>query len=70
MKKAQVSILPGLTTEIWGYNGIAPGPTIKQRQGRKSVVRFIINNGVNMPTSVSISTDGLSYSYKLYYDYH
>ncbi|WP_373527650.1 multicopper oxidase family protein [Nostoc sp.] len=53
MKKARISILPGLTTEIWGYNGIAPGPTIKQRLGRKSVVRFI-NNSVNTPTSVHL----------------
>lgn len=53
MKKAQVNILPGLTTEIWGYNGITPGPTIKQRLGRKSVVRFI-NNSVGVPTSVHL----------------
>lgn len=45
--------MPGLTTEIWGYNGIAPGPTIKQRLGRKSVVRFI-NNSVDTPTSVHL----------------
>ncbi|HEY9780369.1 MAG TPA: multicopper oxidase domain-containing protein [Leptolyngbyaceae cyanobacterium] len=53
MKKAQVNILPGLTTEIWGYNGIAPGPTIKQQMGRQSVVRFI-NNSVGVPTSVHL----------------
>lgn len=41
MEKAQVEILPGLKTEIWGYNGITPGPTIRQQQGRQSVVRFI-----------------------------
>ncbi|HEY9635699.1 MAG TPA: multicopper oxidase domain-containing protein [Coleofasciculaceae cyanobacterium] len=47
MQKAQVEILPGLKTEIWGYNGITPGPTIRQRGGRQqdggrqSVVRFI-----------------------------
>ena len=53
MKKAQVNILPGLTTQIWGYNGIAPGPTIKQRQGRQSIIRFI-NNSVDTPTSVHL----------------
>jgi FtsP/CotA-like multicopper oxidase with cupredoxin domain len=53
MKKAQVNILPGLTTEVWAYNGIAPGPTIKQRQGRQSIVRFI-NNSVGVPTSVHL----------------
>ena len=33
MKKARVEILPGLTTEIWGYNGILPGPIIRQQGG-------------------------------------
>ena len=36
MSKALVEILPGLTTEIWGYNGISPGPTIRQAGGRRS----------------------------------
>jgi spore coat protein A, manganese oxidase len=34
-------ILPGLQTDIWGYNGITPGPTIVNQQGRKAVVRQI-----------------------------
>jgi len=47
IQKARVEILPGTTTEIWGYNGLFPGPTIRQRggnpktEGRQSVVRFI-----------------------------
>lgn len=47
LQKARVEILPGTTTEIWGYNGLFPGPTIRQRggnpntEGRQSVVRFI-----------------------------
>ncbi|HEY9742235.1 MAG TPA: multicopper oxidase domain-containing protein [Coleofasciculaceae cyanobacterium] len=41
MQKSQVEILPGLKTEIWGYNGITPGPTIRQMRPRQSVVRFI-----------------------------
>jgi FtsP/CotA-like multicopper oxidase with cupredoxin domain len=51
LSKQQVEILPGLTTEIWGYNGITPGPTIRQQGGslesggRQSVVRFINNLG-------------------------
>ena len=36
IRKAQREILPGLMTEIWGYNGISPGPIIKQRQNRES----------------------------------
>ncbi|NER79996.1 MAG: multicopper oxidase domain-containing protein [Leptolyngbya sp. SIO1D8] len=45
--KAIAHILPGLQTEIWGYNGLYPGPTIRQQGGRRSeggrqsVVRFI-----------------------------
>jgi spore coat protein A, manganese oxidase len=34
-------MLPGLTTPIWGYNGIFPGPTIEARRGRKIVIRQI-----------------------------
>ncbi|MGB3613784.1 MAG: multicopper oxidase domain-containing protein, partial [Elainellaceae cyanobacterium] len=47
LQKKRVEILPGTTTEIWGYNGLFPGPTIRQRggnpntEGRQSVVRFI-----------------------------
>ncbi|MCM1982620.1 multicopper oxidase family protein [Lyngbya confervoides] len=47
LKKARISLVPGTTTEIWGYNGRLPGPTIRQRGGdeqeggRQSVVRFI-----------------------------
>ena len=47
MQKSWTEILPGLRTETWSYNGITPGPTIRQRGGkrheggRQSVVRFI-----------------------------
>jgi len=36
---ASQEILPGLKTEVWGYNGIFPGPTIEARTGRKVVIR-------------------------------
>ncbi|MBW4592489.1 MAG: multicopper oxidase family protein [Brasilonema angustatum HA4187-MV1] len=52
MQKGQVDILPGRTTEVWGYNGIFPGPIIKQRANRVSTVRFINNLDVN--TSVHL----------------
>jgi spore coat protein A, manganese oxidase len=32
-------ILPGLKTEVWGYDGIFPGPTIEARSGRNVVIR-------------------------------
>ncbi|NEP13997.1 MAG: multicopper oxidase domain-containing protein [Symploca sp. SIO2C1] len=53
MGKSQVEILPGLLTEIWSYNGVTPGPTIRQRGGRRteggrqSVVRFINQLGTD-----------------------
>ena len=34
-------ILPTLSTVVWGYNGISPGPTIKVRRGRRAVMRVI-----------------------------
>ena len=52
MNKSRVNILPGLTTEVWAYNGTTPGSTIRQRQNRQSVVRFI--NNLDIPTSVHL----------------
>lgn len=52
MNKSLVEILPGLTTEIWAYNGRMPGSTILQRQDRQSIVRFI--NNLDTPTSVHL----------------
>jgi FtsP/CotA-like multicopper oxidase with cupredoxin domain len=40
-KQVSAQILPGLHTDIWGYNGITPGPTIMNTQGRSAVVRQI-----------------------------
>jgi len=37
-KVGRARILPGLETEVWGYDGIFPGPTIESRSGRKIVV--------------------------------
>ncbi|MBV6626935.1 MAG: multicopper oxidase domain-containing protein [Rivularia sp. (in: Bacteria)] len=50
IRRNQAEILPGLLTEIWGYNGITPGPTIKQHQGRQSVVRFVNHVGASTST--------------------
>jgi spore coat protein A, manganese oxidase len=38
-KQVGVEILPGLKTDIWGYDGVTPGPTIVVRQGRETIVR-------------------------------
>jgi len=40
MLAADVEILPGLRTTIFGYDGMTPGPTIKATRGRDVVVRF------------------------------
>ncbi len=53
VNKTQVNILPGRSTEVFSYNGTIPGPTIIQRQGRQSVVRFI-NNSIETPTSTHL----------------
>ena len=54
MRNAPVQVLPGFPkTEIWGYNGITPGPTIIQDRGRKTVVRHI--NGIDHPDHVHTS---------------
>ncbi|MEU7863774.1 multicopper oxidase family protein [Nonomuraea sp. NPDC049141] len=45
---AEVEILPGLRTPIWGYGGQFPGPTIEARSGETTVVR--LSNGLTQPT--------------------
>lgn len=39
-KVGQASMVPGLLTNVAGYNGIFPGPTIKVNQGTRSEVRI------------------------------
>jgi FtsP/CotA-like multicopper oxidase with cupredoxin domain len=72
MQKSQVEILPGLKTEVWSYNGMFPGPTIRQRGGspkdggRQSVVRFInqlgntLEAGKEVPIKTSIHLHGMA----------
>src|SRR5215469_16035683 len=49
---ARQEILPGLHTPIWGYNGTFPGPTIRAKSGRKTVVRQ--TNALSGPVSVHL----------------
>jgi spore coat protein A, manganese oxidase len=51
MEKASHEIIPGLKTELWGYNGISPGPTIRQAAGRQSQIRFINKLGQDVNQS-------------------
>jgi spore coat protein A, manganese oxidase len=39
IQQGMAEILPGFETPIYGYEGIYPGPTIRARTGRESVVR-------------------------------
>jgi spore coat protein A, manganese oxidase len=49
---SHAEILPGQTTEILGYDGIFPGPTIESRRGRATVVRH--RNELDTPTVVHL----------------
>ena len=41
MRAFNASILPGLRTPMFGYEGLVPGPTIRATRGRKVVVRHV-----------------------------
>jgi FtsP/CotA-like multicopper oxidase with cupredoxin domain len=51
-READVEVLPGLRTRIWGYDGIFPGPTFRARSGRPMVVT--VRNGLPVPTSTHL----------------
>jgi spore coat protein A len=51
-RRATVELLPGVLTEIWGYEGEFPGPTIVSRSGRRTVVRH--RNLLPVPTVVHL----------------
>ena len=48
----KAEILPGLETEVWGYEGIFPGPTVESHSGRNIVVRQ--RNGLPVPVSTHL----------------
>ncbi|MEU6891572.1 multicopper oxidase family protein [Streptomyces sp. NPDC046557] len=45
-------VLPGTRTDLMTYNGSFPGPTLRTRRGRTTVVRQV--NALDMPTSVHL----------------
>ena len=51
-KEAMQEVLPGLKTEIWGYDGVFPGPTLEARRDRPVVVRHW--NELPVPVSVHL----------------
>lgn len=56
MKQGFHEIVPGLRTEVWGYEGLTPGPTIVAQRGRNVVVRHKneIRNDLHEHTSVHL----------------
>jgi FtsP/CotA-like multicopper oxidase with cupredoxin domain len=49
---ADVEVLPGTRTRIWGYDGGYPGPTLRCRSGRTAVVN--VRNDLPTPTSTHL----------------
>jgi FtsP/CotA-like multicopper oxidase with cupredoxin domain len=51
-QKASLEILPGLKTEVLGYDGLLPGPTFDVRSGRTTVIEQV--NQLDLPTVVHL----------------
>ncbi|GIH50794.1 Multicopper oxidase with three cupredoxin domains (includes cell division protein FtsP and spore coat protein CotA) [Microbispora rosea] len=51
-RAAKVEIIPGTTTEIWGYDGTFPGPTFHLDSGGRTVIR--VRNELPVPTSTHL----------------
>jgi spore coat protein A, manganese oxidase len=78
-QEAWAEIIPGLRTKIWGYNGTFPGPTIKARRGRKTVVTHTnrlavrsvvhLHGGVTRPDSDGFPTDTIAPGQMRRYEY-
>ncbi|GLY18985.1 spore coat protein A [Kineosporia sp. NBRC 101677] len=51
-KRGTARILDDLDTEVWGYDGVFPGPTIVSRSGRRTVVQH--TNELPVPVVVHL----------------
>lgn len=51
-KVATAEIIDGVHTEIWGYDGLLPGPTLRTQRGRKVTVRH--RNELPVPAVVHL----------------
>ncbi|MGH3788149.1 MAG: multicopper oxidase domain-containing protein [Pseudonocardiaceae bacterium] len=49
---ADVEILPGMRTPVFGYDGIFPSPTLETRRGEPVVIRH--HNELPLPTAVHL----------------
>lgn len=52
VRSAEVTIVPGTRTTIWGYDGLFPGPSIVARSGRPVAVEF--TNSLPAPIAVHL----------------
>lgn len=50
IKEGKHQFIPGFQTDILGYEGIFPGPTIRQKKDRRSVMRFINRSNTSTVT--------------------
>ncbi len=62
MQQATVEIVPGKPTTVWTYDGLLPGPCIRQDKDRDSVVRFVNNlhDGAGLGVATSIHLHGMA----------
>ncbi|MGH7577719.1 MAG: multicopper oxidase family protein, partial [Longimicrobiales bacterium] len=51
-RPGSAEILPGIQTPIWGFEGLYPGPTIRARRGRTTIIRQ--TNQLSVPTAVHL----------------
>ena len=59
-------LMPGRMIDVWGYNGVCPGPTIEANEGDR--VRIVLENRLPEPTTmhwhgleIPIQMDGMPY---------
>jgi spore coat protein A len=52
IREGRAEIIPGELTPVYGYDGIYPGPTIRARKGRTTVVR--VTNGLSFNQNVHL----------------
>ena len=62
MQQATVEIVPGKPTTVWTYDGLLPGPCIRQDKDRDSVVRFVnkLHDAKGAGVSASIHLHGMA----------
>ncbi|MGW4804519.1 multicopper oxidase family protein [Kitasatospora sp. NPDC004272] len=51
-RRATARLLPGHDTEVWGYQGTFPGPTVESRSGRRTVITH--RSELPRPTAVHL----------------